>query len=231
MRPGRLVLAPYPMDMALTHIHFTQTNRPLTFLCEGGPELDLDPPYQRGDLWNEEQRVNLIKSILQGLPIGVIFLNSRDIMEPVRVVDGKQRVLALRAFLNGELAVPREWFADEKDRPKNPDVAPESADKDLITVDDLTEPGLLHFKMHAVAVYETNFKTEDEERELYLRINFGGVAHTDEDRARAAVGPTPAQREAQRERLGDLRDELVSEGSLGSEHLAALEARADTWPE
>ncbi len=180
---------------ALTRVHFAQTNRPLTFLCEGGPDLDLDPPYQRGDLWSEEQRVNLIKSILQGLPIGVIFLNSRDIMEPVRVVDGKQRVLALRRFLNGELAVPRKWFADEKDRPKNPDVTPDSAHKDLITALDLTEPGLLHFKMNAVAVYETNFTTEDEERELYLRINFGGVAHTEEDRERAASRLAPADQE------------------------------------
>ena len=217
---------PYTLSM-LQHIHFSQTNRPLTFLGTGGPELDLDPPYQRGDLWTEEQRVELIKSILQGLPIGVIFLNSRDIMEPIRVVDGKQRILALQAFLNSELEVPREWFASEADRPKNPDVKPSSEDKDLITASDLTEGGLLHFQMHAVAVYETNFKTEEEERELYLRINFGGVAHTEEDRERALAGPTPAQREAQRGRLSELSDELVAEGADPTEHLARLESQLD----
>lgn len=171
--------------MAIEQIPFSQTNRPLTFLSHGGPELDLDPPYQRGDLWDEDQRVQLIKSILQGLPIGVIFLNSRDIMQPVRVVDGKQRILALQAFLNSELAVPSEWFANETDRPKSPDLAHAAAMKDLIFFSDLTQAGQSHFSMHAVAVYETNLATEAQERELYLRINFGGVAQTEEDRARA----------------------------------------------
>jgi len=169
--------------MSIERITFSQTNRPLTFLCEGGPELELDPPYQRGSLWSDEQQVNLIKSIIQGLPIGVIFLNSRDIMEPVRVVDGKQRIIALRRFLAGEFSVPREWFRDETVRPEHPDIKPEAKDA-LITFNDLTDGGQLHFKMNAVAVYETNFPTEAAERELYLRINFGGVPQTDEDRLR-----------------------------------------------
>ncbi len=41
----------------------------------------------------------------------------------------------------------------------------------------------------------------------------------------------PNLREAQRNRLRTLRDELVAEGADGSEHLAKLQARADTWPE
>jgi len=228
--PGQLALTPYPMDMSIDHISFSQSNRPITMLTGGGPVLDFDPPYQRGEVWSEEQRVNLIKSILQGLPIGVVFLNSRDVMEPVRVVDGKQRLLAIRDFLEGRLAVPREWFAGEDERPEHPDVEA-GVTSDTITGLDLAPRGIRHFEMNAIATYETSFKTEDEERELYLRINFGGVAHTDEDRERAAVGLTPAQRDAQRASLRGLHDELVSEGSLGSEYLGALETRVDSWPE
>jgi hypothetical protein len=41
----------------------------------------------------------------------------------------------------------------------------------------------------------------------------------------------PKLREAQRNRLQTLRDELVAEGADGAEHLAELKVRADTWPE
>jgi len=176
------------LAMSIEHISFQQRNRPITFLCEGGPELDLNPPYQREEVWSEEQRVNLIKSILQGLPIGVIFLNSRDIMEPVRVVDGKQRILAIRSFLDGDLAVPREWFADEAERPEYPDIKT-SVTSAVVTGLDLAPRGRRHFEINAIATYETRFETEDEERELYLRINFGGVPHTEADLARAAIAP------------------------------------------
>lgn len=38
-------------------------------------------------------------------------------------------------------------------------------------------------------------------------------------------------RDAQRERLRRLHDELVAEGAEGSKHLPELQSRADTWPE
>jgi hypothetical protein len=41
----------------------------------------------------------------------------------------------------------------------------------------------------------------------------------------------PQLRDAQRDRLRKLHDELVAEGANGAEHLADVHARADTWPE
>jgi hypothetical protein len=41
----------------------------------------------------------------------------------------------------------------------------------------------------------------------------------------------PKFRDAQRERLQQLRDELVAEGANGSNYLPELQRRADTWPE
>jgi hypothetical protein len=74
--------------------------------------LDLNPPYQRGSVWGVERKRNLIRSLLMGLPIGAVFLNSRHIMQPDRVVDGKQRIEAILDFLGDGLAVPAEWFAE-----------------------------------------------------------------------------------------------------------------------
>lgn len=41
----------------------------------------------------------------------------------------------------------------------------------------------------------------------------------------------PQLRDAQRERLTKLHDDLVDEGADGAPHLTKLQARADTWPE
>jgi len=41
----------------------------------------------------------------------------------------------------------------------------------------------------------------------------------------------PKLRDAQRDRLGRLRDELVAEGADPSKRLPELQRRADAWPE
>jgi hypothetical protein len=40
-------------------------------------QLDLDPPYQRGSVWEEAQRVELVESWLRGVPTGVLLLSDR----------------------------------------------------------------------------------------------------------------------------------------------------------
>lgn len=40
--------------------------------------FDLGPEYQRGSVWTLEQRRNLIRSLIMGLPIGSIVLNDRS---------------------------------------------------------------------------------------------------------------------------------------------------------
>jgi hypothetical protein len=134
--------------------------------------LDLNPPYQRGSVWGVTRKRNLIRSLLMGLPIGAVFLNSRDIMQPDRVVDGKQRIEAILDFLGGALRVPAEWFVAE----------------DLVSdiwgdayYSDLTLPAQRRFRSATVATYQTKLRTEAEERELFLLINYGGVAQGDVD--------------------------------------------------
>lgn len=143
--------------------------------------LDLNPSYQRGSVWGTERKRNLIKSLLMGLPIGAVFLNSRDIMQPDRVVDGKQRIEAVLDFLGDRLSVPAEWFAAE-------DLIPADTlgvtDRDS----DLTLPAQRRFRSATVATYQTKLRTEAEERDLFLLINYGGVAQGDVDADAGGVG-------------------------------------------
>lgn len=37
-------------------------------------EIDMSPPYQRGDVWTLDQRISLIRSWLEGNPTGSVVL-------------------------------------------------------------------------------------------------------------------------------------------------------------
>jgi len=66
--------------------------------------IDLQPPYQRGFIWGPEFIDKLMLSIIKGYPIGNISLrvrtdrNSKGAMQ--EVVDGQQRLTAIRNFMN-----------------------------------------------------------------------------------------------------------------------------------
>jgi hypothetical protein len=136
--------------------------------------LDLNPSYQRGLVWGAERKRNLIRSLLMGLPINAIYLNSRHIMEPDRVVDGKQRITTILDFLGDRLDVPAEWFAES-------DLIPADALGATVGYSDLTLPAQRRFRNTTVATYQTKLRTEAEERELFLLINYGGVPQGDVD--------------------------------------------------
>jgi len=70
--------------------------------------LDLDPPYQRRSVWNDEYREFFIDTVLQNYPCPAIFLYEEISSEGVakyKVVDGKQRLSTLFAFVKGEIPV------------------------------------------------------------------------------------------------------------------------------
>lgn len=176
--------------MVLTRLALDARNSPVLSFDPRytSEEFDFNPSYQRGSVWTDSQRVALVKSLLQGLPIGAIFLNRRSLLDPTGVVDGKQRIETIRAFIADNLAVPTEWFDDHdlakdalRDRLWN--------NVDAVYYSDLKPRTQRIFGHASVAVYITTFKTEAEERDLYLRINTGGTAHTDADLARARQEP------------------------------------------
>lgn len=73
-------------------------------LIEKRKELIVSPSYQRNDLWTSRQRIELIESILMGIPLPVIYLfEDRDGKK--QVVDGRQRITTVVDFLNDEFAL------------------------------------------------------------------------------------------------------------------------------
>jgi hypothetical protein len=66
--------------------------------------LNLNPSYQRGDVWPTSDAQKLIESILRGIPLpSIILLKPRSGIEkaqsPFEVVDGKQRLTSILRFI------------------------------------------------------------------------------------------------------------------------------------
>ncbi|MUL38957.1 DUF262 domain-containing protein [Gloeocapsopsis dulcis] len=70
--------------------------------------LELDPPYQRRSVWNQEYKDFFVDTVLNGYPAPAIFIYQEITPEgisKVSIVDGKQRLSSLFEFANNEFPV------------------------------------------------------------------------------------------------------------------------------
>ena len=158
----------------LRRMNLQQTNRPIDVVIhwserDGG--LYLDPPYQRGDVWGTKRRVNLIRSVLLGVPIPSMIINDRlgagwDGDWRIAVIDGKQRITTLLMFLHGELPVPGEWFGSKSK---------------IVTFNDITEVQRRIVKNQPLPFSEGRLATLEDEKEVFDLVNFGGLTQGESD--------------------------------------------------
>ncbi|SOE31843.1 DUF262 domain-containing protein [Streptomyces sp. OK228] len=104
-------------------------------------EITMDPPYQRGNAWTEDQRMALVQTWLRGLPAGVVILADRCTdawtaanrgQDPYETgeglwacVDGKQRLTTAVMWFGSEFAIPASWLpADHVDVTEDTDDGP-----------------------------------------------------------------------------------------------------------
>lgn len=64
--------------------------------------IDLDPHYQRRDRWKSGKQSALIESFILNVPVPPVYL-SEDDFGKYSVIDGKQRITAIRDFLANDL--------------------------------------------------------------------------------------------------------------------------------
>lgn len=139
--------------------------------------LDLDPDFQRGHVWTPSQRVAWVEHVLTRGDVGKTLLvahvgtrshesDRNGQIQGYCLVDGKQRLTTVRAFLRGDFGV----FAD----PEHPEgylwseLGP-----------DLKRDFTVRFHWRVVVV-----PTRAEILRLYLKINAQGTPHTAAEIAR-----------------------------------------------
>ena len=149
----------------LTSVGKYQANMPLAYAVEWIEEqtknlrLQLNPDFQRGHVWTEEQPIKYIEYLLRGgQSARVIYFNHpgrmRDWKSEFVCVDGLQRLTAVMKFMNNEVPVFGTYLKDFEDKlPRNID---------------------LLFNIN-------NLKTRKEVLQWYLDFNSGGTVHTEDE--------------------------------------------------
>ncbi len=122
--------------------------------------LILDPDFQRCRVWDDEKRIKYVEFILRnGQSARDVYFNcsswQTNYNTPIELVDGKQRIDAVRMFLRGEIPAFNSYFGEYTDK------------VDLIRSS---------FTFHV-----NNLKTRREVLTWYIEMNSGGVAHTTEE--------------------------------------------------
>ena len=133
------------------------------------------PEYQRNLAWNEEQKSQFIESLLVGLPIPFMFFyqTSGGRME---IVDGSQRMRAMRAFLKEELRLRELVLVPELNGFRYHDLPEERRNK----LEDVT-----------IRTIVLDTETDPSTRaEMFARINRAGTAANEAEIRRGSLpGP------------------------------------------
>lgn len=122
--------------------------------------IDLEPEYQRGNVWTPEQKVKLIDSIYHNVDIGKFAIikrnwgsNSNEPAQPqlYEMLDGKQRLTALIEFFTGQFKYKGKYYHELCWTDKN------------------------QFKNYHISVAETSPLTNAQKYRYFLKLNTTGT--------------------------------------------------------
>jgi hypothetical protein len=122
--------------------------------------LQLNPDFQRGHVWTEEQQRKYVEFLLRGGKTArVIYLNNphwnsdESEYKDFVCVDGLQRTTAIIAFINNDIKVFDTYFKDFEDNPR--------------------------MIQNTIRININDLQTKKEVLQWYLEFNSGGTVHTD----------------------------------------------------
>jgi hypothetical protein len=151
----------YPIEMML--------RQPITRTMDAERSLlhFVLPPWQRPEVWDQARKRTFIEGIFLGLGTGIyvhheVELDHNGQMKPMSgwLIDGQQRISAIRDFVHNKLEI--------FDGLQFSDISPAEQRRRFLHV---------VFPSHEIPYQQD----ERMHKELYHRLNFGGVAHTTED--------------------------------------------------
>ena len=130
--------------------------------------LQLNPDFQRGHVWTEEQQIAWLEFFLKGGKSGNdVYFNDPfwmdwnmnntkpDIYKDFVCVDGLQRLTSIQRFINNEIKVFNSYYREYED-PR-------------------------HLNTNTLIIHVNNLKTEKEVLQWYIDMNAGGTSHAKEE--------------------------------------------------
>lgn len=147
----------YEIDVSLKDIIWHLDN------WERKYNLTMEQDYQREHVWTEEQQIAYVEYLLRGGEVGkVIIVNApgwrANKVKKVEVVDGKQRLTAMKRFMTNEIKAFGSFYKDYED----------------------SLHCMLGFKWRVVSLDRLGVLN------LYLSLNGGGTQHTPAELDRVA---------------------------------------------
>jgi hypothetical protein len=142
--------------------------------------IDLQPDFQRGEVWSTPKKQRLIDTILRQWHVPPIHLVAKG-GGSFDVLDGQQRLTAIRDFLGGVFAV--DGFIEP--------IATELEPLDGLRFAQLPEPIRNELEDFAIRVFELHEYTPDEPHELFFRLN-QPVALTEAEKRNAFILDPPS---------------------------------------
>lgn len=124
-------------------------------------DINLQPNFQRGEVWGELKKIKLIDSILRNWhvpPIHVVEIKESGEQD---VLDGQQRLVAIRDFVNGKFSI------DGKIEPINNEILK----LDGLTYEELPDVWKRKFDKFTIRVYSITDYLPSEPGELFYRLN------------------------------------------------------------
>lgn len=149
----------------------TETNREKLSIfvksLEEDNNMNTRPFYQRRDRWDAKKQSRLIESFLINIPVPPIILYETD-YNRYEVMDGQQRINAIRDFYNNNLAL------------KGLEIWPELNGKRYNQLPIQIKAGIDRRTISSIVILKDSQHTEEEALELkqlaFERINTGGVS-------------------------------------------------------
>lgn len=122
-------------------------------------QLEMNPDFQRGHVWTEEQQIAFVEFILSGGRAPAIRFNhpgwQRGWEGSMVCVDGLQRITAILRFINNEIKAHGHYYREFEG-----------------------------YSGADITIIVNNLKTRREVLQWYLELNDGGTPHTKEEIAR-----------------------------------------------
>ena len=129
-------------------------------MLESG-DINPQPEFQRGEVWGVQKKRRLIDTILRNWHVPPIHVIKIDKTGELEVLDGQQRLSAIRDFFLGKISV------DGDIQPHNPFIS----QLDGATYDQLPEKLARQFRQFPIRMFTVDDYTPEEPGELFYRLN------------------------------------------------------------